>query len=384
MRFVLNYAATHFTSNRKQYFSVIVMMVLSMLLIGTMQFFRCAMEYRVESCEQIMGVDSDNVLLVYTDGRQFTDLPECTVEGVVAFGTYYEDGFRFANKTISSICISSELKDLIKLSIVEGELPKELDKNVRYLLLGNDVMIADIGEKVSWENSFGESCEGLVCGRLEAGSNWLLNLDSYKGQIRETRQSVDQKILCFSSVDRMPNHSFVFVTDKKDVAIKRRACVFLEEKGNRVMSSAYMSNAFSVADVENKGIVRLLSRTVWMVIIVTVLLMACIQTVMALNYRRLIGIWYANGVDRWQVIGVYTLSLIFTMVIAFAIAGIFLLTILKTMGMSNSNIVTGILHTKVIPLVVFATLMMNIIGFILPLYALLTDRPAEMIRVFRK
>ena len=111
MRFVLNYAATHFTSNRKQYFSVIVMMVLSMLLIGTMQFFRCAMEYRVESCEQIMGVDSDNVLLVYTDGRQFTDLPECTVEGVVAFGTYYEDGFRFANKFIKAGRTPSQFKD---------------------------------------------------------------------------------------------------------------------------------------------------------------------------------------------------------------------------------------------------------------------------------
>ena len=157
----------------------------------------------------------------------------------------------------------------------------------------------------------------------------------------------------------------------------------MEQKGYHSVTAAYLSDIFSVADVENRSIVRLLSDTVWLTIFVTVIMMACLQTVTVLNHRRMLGIWYSSGVSRAQAVGVFAVAMILATIIALFIAGMVGLIWLRTFDKESAQSVRLIVRTRVVPHVIFSVVAMDLIGFLLPLHAVLNGKPARLMREFR-
>ena len=286
--------------------------------------------------------------------------------------------------SVNSICVSQELSNLVKLRVTEGSLPGSSSIESNCLLIGFDVRVASVGDEIVWVSSSGETCKGVVYGRLIPESQWLLGANSFRGKIRETKTSLDKKILCISKEMKMPNDSYVFVTDKNDINTTQQVYSFIENLHIPVVSGAYLSDIFAVADIENKGVVRALGEIVWLVMIVTVVLMSCLQTVIALNHRRLIGIWYANGVTRAQAISVFAISLLFSTLIAIGISVMALGIFYKLYGGDGLPIMREIIKSRVVARVILSILIMDIIGFVLPLRTLLICHPRELLQAYRK
>ena len=385
MRFTFSYTATHFVSHRRQYFAIIILMAMSVLLIGSVLYLRVSMESRLNSCEEILAVDSDRVLIVHANGHGYRDVPNGKIVGVDAIGTYCEDRIVIHKQPINAIRVSCSLHDLVKLSLQEGEAPDFSDESHRFIFLGADVDVAKVGDTVTWQDySENKQCEAIVCGRLTPQSRWLNSVESFRGKIDNVSVSLDDKILCFSSLDMMPDSEYILVTGRGDIETKQRACAFMEKQVNHAVTISYLSDIFDVADMDNKGIVKMLGESVWLVILVTIVLMACLQTVIVLNFRKTIGIWYSNGVSRKQAIGVFGGALILATFVSLCISGLVLVIVLRSAEDSVSAGMWEVVRERVLVKVFAAVIVMDFLGFLLPLHTLLSGKPSVLLREFRK
>lgn len=384
MRFILSFTSAHFISFRKQYASFIIMMALSATLIGLVVLLRSTTRAQLDSCEEVLSEDSDKVMIAFTDGRERKQVPIAAIEGVKVYGTYYEEEFLVQGEVYDVIRVSGELTDFIELSFSEGGFPATVENVERYFFVGAGVEGIHVGETITCRDALGDTITGTVCGRLAQGNRWLRGLEAFEGKIGRTSVSVDDKFLCFSALDEMPDKSYVFVMKENSMESKQKACDFLEERGGRVVSAAFLSDIFAASDMENRGVVRLLDEIVWLVIIATVVLMACMQTIIVLNFRRTLGIWYANGVSRLQAIGVFIATNVLSIMISLGLVFLTVLLFINFYVNDDRSMIWDIIHHYVLWKVFLSILAIEVIGFLLPLHTILSENLSELLRKFQQ
>ena len=176
-----------------------------------------------------------------------------------------------------------------------------------------------------------------------------------------------------------------------DLTIEEGEFVSASENIRRVLAESHCSAktasfAEILAQAKNEDIsfASLLRPIVIMIVFSTIVLLACTETVMILNSRSDIGVWYANGAKRRQVMVLFLTAFLFITIVALVIAGILSIAYVGSVSKEESvrKLVRNVLVHRVYPKCVLIAVGINILGLALPLYTLLKETPVKLLRSF--
>ena len=106
--------------------------------------------------------------------------------------------------------------------------------------------------------------------------------------------------------------------------------------------------------------------------------MSCTETVLILNSRKHIGIWYACGAKRRQVVVVFALVFCSVLLLALGTSMALSRAFINTIDAESRMAIAYSIGNAVYPKWLFVTVMVYLLGSAMPMYVLLRETPASM------
>lgn len=390
---------------------MILMLLICMMSCGLVFFITGNIQFSSDVCDDILKEGSDETFIISMDyapgGTEIQDIEEvCKNAGIENIGcigymgdqvlassndeyfqnllsqqtSLYEKSGKENSGRLVCDYLESALKDLYDFDFKEGSLPDEMDDDVWYAVLGSKYQDIPIGTEFIAKDLFGNERTVVVCGSLKTGS-YLLESDSIYGDII----SVDDEILIFSS-ESVGYSSVCYFTvkdiDKLEETKAQLQALFLQSNITTYITS--IADIFDSETASNKIILDYLYEIAVMLVIVSVIIILCTQSVSLLSSRRNIGIWYANGADVGDVITILVLNVLYEIVITRVLAYFTAYAIIHFIYTEASEIQKGILvlNQMVLPKCVGMLVLINAVSLILPMIIIMRDKPAILIRQY--
>ncbi len=411
-RFSLGFSLDYFCLNIKNGIGMILMLLICMVSCGLVFFVTGDIQFSSDVCDDILKEGSEETFIISMDyaseSEATQDISEsCKSAGIeniecigymedqaLAFSddayfqslfsqqtSLYEKGGKENSGRLICVYLESSLKDFYDLDFKEGSLPDEIDDDVWYAVLGSKYQDIPIGTEFTATDYYGNERTVVVCGSLKAGS-YLLESDSIYGDIK----SVDDEILIFSNAPVQTSRSVCYFTvkdiDKLEETKAQLQALFLQSNITTYITS--IADIFDSETASNKIILDYLYEIAVMLVIVSVIIILCTQSVSLLSSRRNIGIWYANGADVGDVITILVLNVLYEIIITGVLAYSVAYALIHYIYMETGEIQKSImvLNQMVLPKCALMLVLINAVSLILPLIIIMRDKPAILIRQY--
>ena len=394
MRFSILYALNYLCSNVKKHLAVIIMMTLSLLLCGATLYLVESHGEKSERSDKILrsGAERTGIAAIEASGENASVDLHRKIDGVVSFGYYQRISLRSvvgANKNLAklnSVFASEGLRDLCNLKLSQGEWFDSCDEGVWYAYVGSDVEDVSVGDTYTAVDYYGEEHSVIVRGILEEGSRWLCAPDNFLStKVQTVEMALDNGVIYFSgTVNRMVASALFYVAEEGKFASASENIRHVLAESHCSAKTASFAEILAQSKNEDISFAELLRPIVIMIVFSTVVLLACTETVMILNSRSDIGVWYANGAKRRQVLVLFLTAFLFITAVALVIAGILSIAFVGSVSKEEPvrQLVRNVLVRRVYPKCVLIAVGINILGLALPLYTLLKETPVKLLRSF--
>lgn len=394
MRFSILYALNYLCSNVKKHLAVIIMMTLSLLLCGATLYLVESHEEKSDRSDKILrsGADRTGIAAIEASGENASVDLHRKIDGVVSYGYYQRLSLRNvvgANKNLAklnSVFASEGLRDLCNLQLSQGEWFDSCDEGVWYAYVGSDVEDISVGDTYTAVDYHGEEHAVIVRGILKEGSRWLCSPDNFLStKVQTVEMALDNGVIYFSgAVSRMVASALFYVAEEGKFASASENIRRVLAESHCSAKTASFAEILAQAKNEDISFAELLRPIVIMIVFSTIVLLACTETVMILNSRSDIGVWYANGAKRRQVLVLFLTAFLFITAVALVIAGILSIAFVGSVSKEEPvrQLVRNVLVRRVYPKCVLIAVGINILGLALPLYTLLKETPVKLLRSF--
>jgi len=284
---------------------------------------------------------------------------------------------------VAYIITERSLMDAYNLEYIDKmDIPNEIPQGWYYVILGYEFREIPVGTEYVRERD-GVTYKQIVAGVLKENQEFaFVEFDSWsEPQIINT----DYQLLRVSSDSNFKRNFVYVVKEDNSVMDVRNKITVIAEKYGIDKSRLHFENAQSALETYNtysKNIYGLLIELAVIVVIATVLISICIQSVEIIKERHMFGIMYANGACQKDFIKIMFIENVIKMIIAGIFStGIVIMyyKIILTQGI-NYDVDIDIIFTKVIYEVILCAILIVVLSSIIPALIIKKNTPAKLIR----
>ena len=393
MRFVFSYTVNFFSSTAKKQFCVMLMMIVALLFLGGAIFLNDFSEDQAQELESLLSTDLGHTGLLYCRyekgmpikpqrlAQEITEIQLGIYEYSLIRDVKFEYPISWENATL--LRMTQGMLDICPLDLSEGTIDLTTGEGEWPAYLGASYSGVPIGSRITLKDYYGKERNLVVKGILKSESRFIAEMGRFRDIDKTgTTVSLDDMFVTipqdYEYRDINGTVSFAFSVDSDEVEKRIESAVQkLRERGINASASVF-EEVFRVSDNDDKTVKKLLSRLSGLVLVVTVILMSCTETVLILNSRKHIGIWYACGAKRRQVVVVFALVFCSVLLLALGISMALSRAFINTIDAESRMAIAYSIGNAVYPKWLFVTVMVYLLGSAMPMYVLLRETPASM------
>lgn len=401
-RFVLRYSLDYFIGSiRKMLFvailaavSGVACMILFVLLGMTQQKKQQVsdcMSFDLMQCGLLVSVNSD-----FAFAQESILLHEN--KGVESFGISYISMAAFEDGILKSLLSEGERRryqvvmnasvgmlDLVKNSIEKEKIEEAISEGSVPIVLGEKLKGkgVDVGTDIGFCDHTGKERRAVIVGFLEANDTWLLTSDYRLGIPDNPTTNVENACIMFYNDADLTQNEPILIHKSEEVTWEELSKEIIgdEVEGGQLLCSIkelLTGDAARTAEAKNY-----LRRILMLLIAVTALTMISSHTVVIVQSRKTVGIWFANGASRLDVILVVSFSsVLWVVVIALALLLMGNLLVSLLCNGSEAIYVRALLVQYAFPAVVLLQAFFFAVGTVLPLVMIRRESPSDLVKGF--
>ena len=369
MRFVFSYTVNFFSSTAKKQFCVMLMMIVALLFLGGAIFLNDFSEDQAQELESLLSTDLGHTGLLYCRyekgmpikpqrlAQEITEIQLGIYEYSLIRDVKFEYPISWENATL--LRMTRGMLDICPLDLSEGTIDLSL--------LEHTISGVPIGSRITLKDYYGKERNLVVKGILKSESRFIAEMGRFRDIDKTgTTVSLDDMFVTipqdYEYRDIDGTVSFAFSVDSDEVEKRIESAVQkLRERGINASASVF-EEVFRVSDNDDKTVKKLLSRLSGLVLVVTVILMSCTETVLILNSRKHIGIWYACGAKRRQVVVVFALVFCSVLLLALGTSMALSRAFINTIDAESRMAIAYSIGNAVYPKWLFVTVMVYLLG----------------------
>lgn len=412
-KFLFRFSANYFCMNIKNNMGMILILIICIIACGLTLFIEGKLQYSSEICNQMLAKGNDGTGIISLNYDYWeTETPEidklCMEEGIDNIESigYFENLIlrnsdsewyqklleeqseiyeklkgRDASNYLEVIYVQSSLQGLFNVNLSVGNFPEQYEADVWYVFLGADYTDIPVGTELTATDYFGNECKVVICGILKKNSYWLTS-DSVSGDI----QNIDHEILVFCAGKPQIQRAVCYFT-VKDMGGFQDTCEQLENIFGKYGIKAYivsMADIFDSSSASYKVMLDYLGELAALLVIVSAMIILCMQSVMVLQSRRDFGIWYANGAGIGDVAGIVLLNILYETIIAGIVTYSLAIAYIcySCDASAELELSINVLNWIALPKCGLRLLLIDSISLLFPIAMIARDKPANLIKQY--
>lgn len=256
----------------------------------------------------------------------------------------YSDGMEY-------VAISPEVFELFNLELSEGQIDISSCKDDEMqIYVGSDIAINpwddykthamnirdDFGNQIKDENNkaISEDFRYKVCGKLKKGSQIMIpDIIHTSDYISETTLDLDKLVVIVTNKPLFFTKSFFYYSDNDDMNIN------ISPKHESDISFGTISTVFYIMNERNKDVLKFIKQLSAILLLSVIVIQASSQIANIIINANEYGIYYANGFNKNNIIGIMMIEAFFRFILATTLAIIVGVIIMKLLFYNETEYV---------------------------------------------